>query len=130
MDDRAGNVDAARVGGTTDPDADRRAREIRSEIEQTREDLSETVGAIQEKLRPGNVVASAASATTERVKDMANRATETAEEWWDASGGTGLLDRVRSNPVPAVLTGVGLAWLGLSTGSGSTPPLALGKAGV
>jgi hypothetical protein len=116
MDYRSGNVGASGSGAATDQDADQRAREIRSDIERTREDLSETVDAIQEKLRPSNVVASAASATTEKVKDMAYSAAETAEEWWDASGGTGLVDRVRNNPVPAVLAGVGLAWLVMSNG--------------
>lgn len=117
MDEQIERMDRARASATTDQDADRRPREIRSEIEQTREDIAETVDAIQEKLRPSNVVASAASATTEKVKDMAYRATENAEEWWDASGGTGLMDRIRTNPVPAVLAGVGLAWLAMSDSS-------------
>ena len=109
---------------------DARTREIRSEIERTREDLSETVDAIQEKLRPSNIVSSAATATsekmkdaaaatTERVKDMAQTAAGTAGEWWDASGGNGLIDRVRNHPVPALLAGVGLCWLAFSNGHGN-----------
>jgi Protein of unknown function (DUF3618) len=96
---------------------DARTREIRAEIEQTREDLSETVEAIQEKLRPSNIAANAAAATTERVKDMAHNAADTAGEWWEASGGNSLIDRLRNNPVPALLTGVGLAWLAFSDGN-------------
>jgi hypothetical protein len=120
MDDRPGSLSDTRSNAADDQHTEHRAREIRAEIERTREDLSETVDAIQEKLRPANVVASAASATTEKVKDMASSATETAEEWWEASGGSSLVDRVRNNPVPAVLAGVGLAWLAFGNGNGGT----------
>jgi hypothetical protein len=98
------------------PSDEARAQEIRAEIEQTREDLSETVEAIQEKLRPSNIVANAATATTERVKDMASNAADTAGEWWEASGGDGIVGRIRNHPLPALMTGIGLAWLALSDG--------------
>jgi Protein of unknown function (DUF3618) len=116
MDDRTTGVDRAASPAAAQDDTDERARELRSEIAQTREDLSETVDAIQEKLRPSNVAANAASATTEKVKDMAYSAAETAEEWWDYSGGSGLVERIRNNPIPAALAGVGLAWLAFGNG--------------
>jgi hypothetical protein len=96
---------------TTDRETDERAGELRSDIERTRGDISETVEAIQEKLRPGNVVASAASATTEKVRDMAYNASDAAQDWWDGSSGQRVTMRVRRNPLAAVLAGVGLAWL-------------------
>ncbi len=136
MDDRTGHLDVP--GAAADPDADTRARQIRAEIERTREDLSETVDAIQEKLRPGNLVASAASGaadkvkdlastttetvknmastTTERVKDMAYSAAGTTEEWWEANRNRGFIGRIRSNPLPVLLAGVGLTWLAFSDG--------------
>lgn len=141
MDDRTGRVDVP--GAAADPDADARARQIRAEIDRTREDLSETVDAIQEKLRPGNLMASAASGaadkikdlastttetamnmastTTEKVKDMAYSAAESTEEWWDAKSEIGVIGRIRSNPLPTLLAGVGLTWLAFSHG-GSTRP--------
>jgi hypothetical protein len=115
MDQQPGSLDRA-SGSMTDPETDARTRILRAEIEETREDLSETVDAIQEKLRPGNLVAGAASVTKEKVKDMANTAAETAEEWWDTSGGQGFVDRVRNNPIPALLAGVGLTWLAMANG--------------
>jgi len=110
--------EAARaVAEETDPATDRRTTEIRQEIEQTREDLSETIDAIQEKLRPRNIVASATeqlkSATTEKVRAMTDSAGETAHDVMDhtrdAAGG--IMDTVRQNPIPAVLIGAGAAWL-------------------
>ena len=111
MDNRPGGVTAPTTQDSTDHDTEQRARAIRSEIDQARGELSETVEAIHNKLRPANLASSAASATTEKVKNMAHSAADTAEEWWDASGGTSLMSRVRANPVPAMLAAAGLAWL-------------------
>ena len=150
MDDRTGRVDVPNATADAERDPDARAREIRAEIDRAREDLSETVDAIQEKLRPGNLVASAASGaadkvkdlastatekvkdmastTTEKVKDMASNAAGTTEDWWEANSDSGVLGRIRSNPLPAVLAGVGLTWLVFSEG-GSTRRGARGSNG-
>lgn len=80
-----------------------RTHEIRAEIEQTREDMSETVNAIQERLRPGAI----ASRTADTVKQAA---IETAREVADSDS----VQYVRANPIPAIMVGVGiagLAWL-------------------
>ena len=93
MDDRTKSVTEGVV-------ADHRTEEIRAEIEETREDMTETINAIQDKLRPGNIVAGATErvreATTEKVRHMANRASDAAE---------------RQNLLPAALIGIGTAWL-------------------
>ena len=77
-----------------------RTREIRAEIEQTREDLSETVNAIQDRLQPStlasNAVDSVKDAARERLRDIAD--TETVQY-------------VRANPMPTAMIGVGLAGL-------------------
>jgi hypothetical protein len=98
-------------------DEGRRTREIRAEIEQTREDMSETIDAIQEKLRPGNIVNEAKervkSATTERVRQMADSAGETAQQAYEQTrqAAGDLVEGARSNAVPAAMIGVGVAWL-------------------
>ena len=89
-----------------DKDAEARTRELEAEIAETREDLSETVEAIQEKLRPSHMVSEGTealkTAATERVRDMADSATYTAHR---------VAESTRENLVPAVLIGTGVAWL-------------------
>jgi len=84
------------VAATAEP----RTREIRAEIERTREDMSETVNAIQERLRPGNIAANAAEsvrhAARERVRDVAD---------------SDSVQYVRANPIPTAMVGIGVAGL-------------------
>jgi hypothetical protein len=94
--------------GDTDLDreTEMRTREIQAEIADTREELSETVEAIQEKLRPSNIVSEGTeavkTAATERVRDMAETATDTAYR---------MVESTRQNPWPALMIGAGVAWL-------------------
>ena len=124
MDDTTRGVGDERTRGIGDEpvknyaaDEGRRTREIRAEIEQTREDMSETIDAIQEKLRPGNIMAEAKdrvkSATTERVRQMADTASETAQQAYEQTRQVAgdLVEGARSNAVPAAMIGVGVAWL-------------------
>jgi hypothetical protein len=89
-----------------DRDADIRTRELQAEIAETREELSETVEAIQEKLRPSNIMSEGTeavkTAATERVRDMAETATDTAYR---------IVESTRQNPWPALMIGAGVAWL-------------------
>jgi ElaB/YqjD/DUF883 family membrane-anchored ribosome-binding protein len=104
--------DAAR-----DSELDERTSQIRSEIEETRVEMSETIDAIQNKLTPRNIVANATdrvkAAATERVRDMADTASQTAQQAMDFTrdAASGVTDRVRENPLPLALIGLGAAWL-------------------
>ena len=95
----------------SDQDTHRRTREIRAEIEHTREEMSETIDAIQERLRPGNIVAGAAErvreATTEGVRNMAESASETAKNAMEKTREmTGdVAEFGRENAIPAALIG-------------------------
>ena len=64
--ERPGTADYS-VRSVTDEPSERRTRQIREEIEQTREDMSETVNAIQDRLRPSTMASNAA----ERVRETA-----------------------------------------------------------
>ena len=98
---------------------DSRTREIRAEIEQTREDLSETVNAIQDRLQPStlasNAVDSVKDAARERFHDIAD--TETVQY-------------VRANPMPTAMIGIGLAglaWLAFGRETHDTRSARLGR---
>jgi len=89
-----------------DPETDKRTRELQAEIADTRDELSETVEAIQEKLRPSTMMSEGTeavkTAATERVRDMAETATDTASRF---------VENTRQNPWPALLIGAGVTWL-------------------
>ena len=70
----------------------------RTEIERTRADMSETVDAIQERLSPENLKEQAKA----QAKDTAREA------------GSGFVARIKQNPVPAAMVGIGLGWLLMS----------------
>jgi hypothetical protein len=88
---------------------------IREDIEQSRAHMGETIDAIQERLSPRRMIDDAKetvrAATVGKVTDMMNSASDSA---------SGLFDRVKQNPVPAVLIGVGAWWLLGRTNGGSS----------
>jgi hypothetical protein len=88
--------------------------------------MSETIEAIQERLSPSNIVASAKdsvrNATTEKVKQMANTAGDAAERVMNNT----FMDTVRANPVPAAMIGIGAAWL-LMKGRSESQPYGSGR---
>ena len=57
--------------------AEERTREIRAEIAQTREEMSETVNAIQDRLRPGNIASNAAESVKSTVSNAAGNVKST-----------------------------------------------------
>lgn len=107
----AGYGDRERGPATSHDDAaTTRTREIRAEIAQTRGDLSETVNAIQDRLRPGNLASQAASSVKEAALDKAHEVAESEPVLY-----------VRSNPIPTVMVGIGLigaTWLALGGRNG------------
>jgi hypothetical protein len=76
--------------------------QIRTEIEETRAELAETVEAIEQKLRPGAVAARAA----EGLKDAAAARVQAF-----AGSDGGIMGMMRDNPVPTALIAVGAGWL-------------------
>ena len=89
-------------GGAVIDDVDAERVEIdrtRAEIERTRADMGETVDAIQQRLSPENL--------KEQAKDRVMGATVGRAQ----EAGSGIMETIRANPVPAALTGIGLTWL-------------------
>jgi ElaB/YqjD/DUF883 family membrane-anchored ribosome-binding protein len=115
------------VGGEPTPEAEAapETEELRADIQQTRAEMSGTIDAIQERLRPETLAeqakgaaVEAATGAVESAKEAVRQATigraermvrdvnETARE---TSGS--LMDTIRDNPIPAALAGIGLGWL-------------------
>ena len=81
--------------------------EIRSQIEQTRAEMSDTIDAIQSRLSPARVLADAKDSVTEATVGRVKRLTEGT----DGSGSGGVLQRVRDNPLPVALVATAAAGL-------------------
>jgi len=102
--------------------------QIRMQIEQTRDEMSETIDAIQERLSPKNLVEQAKDsvreATVGKVKEMAHNVSDTASDMADSTreAASDLAGRVRENPWPAVLLGLGAAWLFMRNGNDHSAP--------
>lgn len=95
---------ASTAGGMVD-EAERTSAEMahtRAEIERTRADMGETVDAIQERLSPESL--------KEQAKDRVKEATVGKVK----GAGSTVVETIKENPLPAVLTGIGLSWLFVS----------------
>ncbi|MEP6593580.1 MAG: DUF3618 domain-containing protein [Acidobacteriota bacterium] len=107
----ARNFPPSSTGSSDDATVAARALEIRAEIEQTRGEMSETVNAIQDRLRPSNLAADAAESVKSSVKQVAGEQArmvgDAAREFADSEP----VQYVRANPIPAAMVGVGLAGL-------------------
>jgi len=94
------DADAATPDPTLGTEAEVDEIEVtRVEIERTRAGMGETVDAIQDRLSPENL--------KEQAKDRVREATVGKAQ----EAGSGIMDTIRQNPLPAALTGIGLGWL-------------------
>jgi hypothetical protein len=87
-------------------DATESTAEIRAEIEETRAQMSGTIDEIQERLSPRRLMNDATEtvreATVGKVRDVMDNASESA---------VSIVDRIKENPVPAAMIGLGAWWL-------------------
>jgi ElaB/YqjD/DUF883 family membrane-anchored ribosome-binding protein len=83
---------------------------LRAEIRETRERMSETLGELSERLNPNRIKAQVKEnireATVGRVENMARNAADRVNETRH-----GVIDKIRENPIPAAMIGIGLGWL-------------------
>lgn len=107
-------------GKPADGASDASVDQIAADIGETREDLTDTVREIGDRLEPAHLVRqareTARGATIGKAEMMSIGAQET---WHDVRTGNagGIMDMVRENPVPAGMVGLGLALLFLNRGS-------------
>ena len=83
---------------------------LRAEIRETRERMSETLDELGNRLNPNRLKAQVKEnireATVGRVETMARNAADRVNET-----GHGFVGRIRENPIPAAMIGIGLGWL-------------------
>jgi gas vesicle protein len=83
---------------------------LRAEIRETRERMSETLDELSDRLNPNRLKAQVKEnireATVGRVETMARNAADRVNET-----GHGMVDKIRANPIPAAMIGIGLGWL-------------------
>ena len=90
--------------------------QIKSEIERTRVEMSETLGEIQERLRPDHLIQQAkdtvTDAATGKVRNIMHSASETATRVADQTryAGRSAADYVRMHPVQMALLAGGITW--------------------
>ena len=103
------------VNGKLGPMPSATPDDIRSQIDDTRADMTETIDAIQARLSPRRLVRdvkeSVKEATVERVVSLSKKAGTTVGTFVRSSsrGPGGLLERFRRNPVPMAIAGIEVA---------------------
>jgi ElaB/YqjD/DUF883 family membrane-anchored ribosome-binding protein len=98
-------------------ETDEEVEVIATEIEQTRDEMTGTVQAIGDRLDPANIVQDAKEtvreATVGRVEQMTSSAMETASDT-----GSGVLETIRRNPLPAAMAAIGIGLLVMNRSNG------------
>jgi hypothetical protein len=103
------------VNGKLGPLPSATADDIRSQIDDTRADMTETIDAIQARLSPRRLVRdvkeTVKEATVDRVVSLSKKAGATVGTFVkNSSGGPGgLLESFRRNPVPVAIAGIEVA---------------------
>jgi ElaB/YqjD/DUF883 family membrane-anchored ribosome-binding protein len=104
-------------GEQQEDDSSPETEQIRQDIEHTREEMSQTIDAIQDRLSPQRLVHEAQEtvrdATVGRIETMVSNVGDRASDMAEAARDLpeSFVDRVRANPLPAALIGIGLGWM-------------------
>jgi len=91
-------------------DENRSSEDIKADIEQKRNEMSQKINMIQERLDPNRLKEQAQETVRSAVSDSADAVVEYVR---DNIGGFGytLVDTIKRNPMPAALIGIGVGWL-------------------
>ena len=106
----------------------RRPEEIEADIDTTRGELGDTVDAIKNRVSPENVKREVTSQAGDVIQELKVALVEKMDELLHGAGGgienitADLGVRIKENPVPAALIGVGISWLVMSSSKSQEPP--------
>ncbi len=84
--------------------------EIRREIQATRQRMSVTMDALEERLNPQRLKEEAADKIREQTVGRVERFTDNASETVKGAGAN-VFETIKENPLPAALAAIGLGWL-------------------
>ena len=100
-----------------DPEAQAEVEVLENDIAATRDEMTDTVQTIGERLDPANVIQDAKDtvreATVGRVEHMTSNAMETATD-----AGSGIIETMRRNPIPTAMAAIGIGWLLMNRSDG------------
>jgi ElaB/YqjD/DUF883 family membrane-anchored ribosome-binding protein len=110
------------TGRTTEPEVE----ELVDDIDRTRGEMTRTADEIGERLDPANIVESAKEtvreATVGKVEEMATNAGDVVADArvQAREAGSGFVETIRRNPIPAALAGIGIGWLWMNRQGGTS----------
>jgi hypothetical protein len=104
--------------GEAGPEA--RLEQLATEIDETRDGLTDTIAAIGDKLDPSNIAREASDSVRQATLGKVEQMTYGAQETWRdvRTGNTGsIVDTISSNPVPTGMVALGLGMLLMNRGA-------------
>jgi Protein of unknown function (DUF3618) len=114
-----------------EPEIDAAIEPIVGSIDATREQMTDTIEAIGDRLDPSRIAADAKQtvrdATVGKVETMTQQMTDVAGDAGATivSTGSGLIETIRRNPLPAAMAAVGIGWLLTRGGERRSDPRSL-----
>jgi hypothetical protein len=102
-------------------DENKSSEEIKADIEQTRQEMSEKINQIQERLDPQRLKEHAQETVRSVVTDTSNSIMSYLQTD-SAHMGLAAIEIMRRNPIPSALVGLGLGWLLVEALSSSNEP--------
>jgi ElaB/YqjD/DUF883 family membrane-anchored ribosome-binding protein len=110
-------TDQINPDGDLDPAAQAEVEDLENDIAATRDEMTDTVQTIGERLDPANIVQDAKDtvreATVGKVEQMTSNAMDTATD-----AGSGIVETIRRNPIPTAMAAIGIGWLLMNRSDG------------
>jgi gas vesicle protein len=98
------------ANGSDHTDEHQSSDAIKADIEQTRNEMSQTINQLQERLSPTRLKEQAQETVRSAISDSTDALVHYVQGNAGAFGYT-VVDTIKHNPVPAALVGIGLGWL-------------------
>ncbi|MDQ6882810.1 MAG: hypothetical protein M3077_01040 [Candidatus Dormibacteraeota bacterium] len=105
-----GNVAETNGRTTPSPSSTAEMADAKVRIESARSDMDQTIRAIEDRLKPDAVKARVKHAVKEATVGQMERKIGTVKDSINYNS-SGVVERIRQNPMPAALAGLGLTWL-------------------